>query len=463
MSLDDAILHLGKLLLVLALVFCNAFFVAAEFALVKLRDTQLTPLIRQGHRRARIARRVLDNLDAFISATQLGITVVGLALGAMVAPVFEGLLQPVFRLISLDSPQWRQAVTLFIGFFVNTFLLIVVGELAPKTLAIRRTLPVALWVAQPILWFYYMSYPFIWLLNSSSQWLVQQFGIKLDESDRMTHSPEELRLLISTSFNARHEVLPGRNIILNAMELRRRIVRDVMTPRQQIVALNTRSTLEECLECAEKTRYSRFPLCEDGDLDKSIGVIHIKDLYSSRHLAKTGNDLRSATRQIIYVPQTARLERLLQRLLDQKLHFALVIDEYGGTIGLATLENIIEELVGSIQDEFDQEAPLLRVLGTDHWEVSGALPLHLLSEVVGESIQEEGITTTSGLVTHRLGGFPKCGDRLPVGRFELVVQRMDGPKVDSLHLTRQNEEAHSRDAMDSAAAKSQESGRGSGT
>jgi CBS domain containing-hemolysin-like protein len=446
MNLDAIILNLGKLLVVLVLVLCNAFFVATEFALVKLRDTQLTPLIVRGHRRARMARQVLDNLYSFISATQLGITLVGMSLGALAAPVFESLLEPVFRLVALDSLQWRHAVTLFVGFFVNTFLLIVVGELAPKSLAIRRPLPVALWVAQPIYWFHYASFPFIWLLNVSSQWLLGQLGIKLDTPGHLSHSPEELRLLVSTSFSARSESLPGRNIILNAMELRRRIARDVMKPRREIVALDTQFTIEQCLETAEKTRYSRFPLCEDGDLDRTVGVIHIKDLYSARHHAKTGEDLRAAARKVIYVPQTARLERLLQRLLDQKLHFAIVVDEYGGTIGLVTLENIIEELVGSIQDEFDQEAPVMRQLDADHWEVSGALPLHLLSELVGESVQEEGITTTSGLATHRLGGFPKPGDRLQVGRFELEVQKMDGPKVGSLLLTRQRENPVEPDA-----------------
>jgi CBS domain containing-hemolysin-like protein len=441
MNVDALMLTLGKALLVLLLTLLNGFFVAAEFSLVKLRDTQLVPLIAQGHRRARLARNILDNLYKFISATQLGITLVGLALGALVEPVFNAILEPVFQVAGLESLRVRHALSLFVGFFVNSFLLIVVGELAPKTLAIRRPLPVALWTVQPLLVFYYFSYPFIWLLNLASQWLLRHLGIELDAPGHSSHSPEELRLLIASSFRPRDETMPGRNLVLNAVELHRRIARDVMRPRKDIVCLNTQASLEECLELAEKTRYSRFPLCQNGDLDLTLGVIHIKDLYSARHHARSGDDLKSSMRKIIYVPQTARLERMLQLLLERRLHFAIVVDEYGGTIGLVTLENIIEELVGQIQDEFDQEAPILRRLGPDRWEISGALPLHQLSELIGESVVEEGVTTTSGMVTRRLGGFAKPGDRLPLGRFELQVQSLDGPKVDSLLLARPKEPA----------------------
>ena len=192
-------------------------------------------------------------------------------------------------------------------------------------------------------------------------------------------------------------------------------------------------------EVAEKTRYSRFPLCEGGDLDRTLGVVHIKDLYALRIKAQTGRDLLPAARKLIYVPETARLEKLFQLFLDRKLHLAIVVDEYGGTVGMVTLENILEELVGQIQDEFDQEKPLLIRLEQGVWEVAGNLPLHELGELIGEPLVEEGITTTSGLVTHRLGGFPKVGDVLTIGRCELRVEEMDGPRVAKLKLTRLSE------------------------
>jgi CBS domain containing-hemolysin-like protein len=207
-----------------------------------------------------------------------------------------------------------------------------------------------------------------------------------------------------------------------------------MRPRREIVPFDTQASITTCLELAEKTRYSRFPLCEGGDLDHTLGVVHIKDLYALRHKAKSGAELLPAARKLIYVPETARLEKLLQLFLDRKLHLAIVVDEYGGTTGMVTLENILEELVGQIQDEFDQEKPLLVRTTESAWQAAGALPLHELEELTGEALAEEGITTASGWVTHKLGGFPRVGDTLAVGGYDLRVESMEGPRVALLKL-----------------------------
>ena len=210
-----------------------------------------------------------------------------------------------------------------------------------------------------------------------------------------------------------------------------------MRPRGEIVVLDTTASIAECLDIAEKTRYSRFPLCEEGDLDKTLGVIHFKDLFAMSLRARKGADLLPVARKIVYVPPTCRLERLLQLLLERRLHFSILVDEYGGTLGIVTLENILEELVGQIQDEFDQEKPLIEKSGGDEWKFDGTLPLHELSELVGEPLEEsEEIATTSGFVTHRLGGFPKAGDTLELGQFRLRVDQMDGPKVARLTLVK---------------------------
>src|SRR6185437_13599200 len=215
------------------------------------------------------------------------------------------------------------------------------------------------------------------------------------ESER-AHSEEELRLLFMASQKHSDGTRLGRDIVLNALDLRRRIVREVMRPRREIVGLDTEASITECLDVAESSRYSRFPLCESGNLDKTIGVVHFKDLFAMRLKARKGADLASVVRKLIYVPETARLEKLLQLFLDRKLHFAIVVDEYGGTVGMVTLENILEELVGQIQDEFDQEKPLLVKTGAETWEIAGALPLHELSELIQQPLEEEGITTVSG-------------------------------------------------------------------
>lgn len=430
-----------NLALVLFLVFLNGFFVAAEFAIVKIRDTQLSGLAAKGSKRAIIARRLLANLDAALSATQLGITVASLALGWVGEPVFETLLTPVMQWMGVQSPEVKHRLAFTIGFTVITFFHIVVGEQAPKSLAIRKPLPVSLWVAQPLQWFHKISFPFIWVLNSTSLWLLRRLGIEPASEAELVHSHEELRLLFTASQAKTDGTSLGRAVVLNALELSRRQARDVMRPRREITLFPTDATIAQCLDIAEKTRYSRFPLCEEGDLDRSLGIVHIKDLFAMRMKALTAAGLLPVARKLIFVPPTCRLEKLLQLFLDRKSHLCFVVDEYGGTLGLVTLENILEELVGQIQDEFDQEKPLLQQKAPNTWELQGTLPLHELEELVGQTLEEEEITTTSGYVTHKLGGFPKVGDAVAIGDFELRVEEMDGPTVSKLTLKKKPPDA----------------------
>lgn len=423
-----------RLVAVFMLVLLNGFFVAAEFALVKVRETQLSVLVQKGNRRAKVASHILEHLDSFLSAAQLGITLASLGLGWIGEPVFLALLKPVFAAFNLESPGLQHGIAFAIGFSVITFLHISAGEQAPKWMAIQKPLPVSLWVGYPMLWFYRISYPFVVGLNSASQWLLRQAGLEVVNEGEKSHSEEELRLLVAGAERKSTGPTLGRNIVLNALDLRRRVARDVMRPRQEITALDTDASIAECLDLAEKTRYSRFPLCEAGNLDKTAGVVHIKDLYAMRLKARNGADLASVARKLVYVPETARLERLLQLLLDRKLHMAIVVDEYGGTQGMVTLENILEELVGQIQDEFDQEKPLLVKTGENIWQVDGSLPLHELQEVVGEPLEEEGVTTASGWVTQRLGGFPKSGDTVNLTGSEIRVDETDGMRVARLTI-----------------------------
>jgi CBS domain containing-hemolysin-like protein len=425
-----------KVLAVGALVVLNGFFVAAEFALVKVRETQLAPLLATGHRRARMTRQVIQNLDRYLSAAQLGITLASLGLGWIGEPIFLALLQPVMDALGVNSPEIRHSVAFVFGFSAITLLHITAGEQAPKWLAIQRPLPTSLWVAYPLVWFCRVTYPFIWVLNHTSLWLLRRVGIEPTGEGEAAHSEEELRLLFATTRKHSGGTALGRNIVLNALDLRQRVAREVMRPRQEIVALDTEAAMTECLEIAEKTRFSRFPLCEGADLDRIHGVVHLKDLFAMRLKGKRGADLIPVARKIVYVPESARLEKLLQRLLDRKLHLAIVVDEYGGTIGLITLENILEELVGQIQDEFDQEKPMAVKVGGQSWEILGTLPVHDLEELAGEPLAGEGITTTSGWITQRLGGFPKVGDVVTLAGGELRVEEMDDTRVARVHLRR---------------------------
>jgi len=330
----------------------------------------------------------------------------------------------------------QHSISFFVGFSAITFLHIVVGEQAPKSLAIQKPLATTLFVALPLRWFYRFSYPFIWVLNHSSLWLLNQAGIRPADEAEKHHSEEELKLIVSASQTRTPGAVFRHNLVLNALDLRHRIARDVMRPRHEIVSLNTDASISECLDLAEKTRYSRFPLCEHGDVDHTLGVIHIKDLYALRLKSRMGRDLVTTARKIIYIPETANLEKVLHLLQDRKLHLAMVVDEYGGTMGMVTLENILEELVGPIQDEFDQELPLIETVAPNEWILSGAYSIHQLEILVNQSLAEEGIATTSGLMTSRLGGFAQSGDKIQIADYELLVEDMEGPRVARLRLRR---------------------------
>jgi CBS domain containing-hemolysin-like protein len=350
-----------------------------------------------------------------------------------VEPVFRALLDPVFPLFKISAESTESTIAIIFGFFVNCFLLIIAGELVPKAIAIRRTLDTALRLAGPLDWFYRISFPFIWVLHRSSLLVMRWIGF--DHGERHdSHSEEELRLVLASA----QGTADRRDLILNALDLRYRTAREVMQPRHELTVFDTTAPIAECLAVAEKTRYSRFPICTDGNLDRTLGVIHIKDLYALRGRAQTAADLLPAARRLIYIPETARLDKLLRRFLDRKLHFAVVVDEFGGTVGVVTLENTLEAVVGQIQDEFDTEKSGLLQFGENLWEVAGTLPLHDLEKVIGPVPHDENTTTASGWITEKLGGFPRPNDVVNVNNFELRVEAMAGPRVDKLKVTRKS-------------------------
>ena len=434
--MNEFILTILKVAAVPLLVLLNAFFVAAEFALVKIRDTQLETLVSKGHRGAKVARGIVHNLDAALSATQLGITLASLGLGWVGKPVFASILAPVLRYFNVGNEE-ADWISFAVGFTVITFLHIVMGELAPKSLAIQKPLPTSLWVARPLHWFYKVFYPVIWLLNHAAFWLLRRGGLEPASEAELAHSEEEIRLILSQSRWRASTAMPAQDIALNAFDLRQRRVREVMRPRHEIVGFNTEETIAECLALARQTRYSRFPLCEGGDLDKTLGVVHLKDLLDFQHETGLARALAARARKIVFIPETARLDRLLAAFLERKLHLALVVDEYGSTAGIATLENVLEELVGPIEDEFDQEESPVRQIAADRWEIKGALPLHRLGELVGgEFLEVAEVSTVAGMVTHRLGRFPRPGDSLILGAYQLRVEEMAGTTVARLTLTK---------------------------
>lgn len=424
-----------KILAVLMLVLANAFFVAAEFAFVRIRETQLEAQVLKNRRSPKLARQIVQNLNAYLSATQLGVTMASLGLGYLGEPVFTALLQPLLAMLGISSDTWQRSISFAVGFSVLTFLNIVVGELTPKWLTIQRPLPIALWSALPLRIFYLAFYPFNRLLNITARLLLKQIGIEPDAVAQV-HSEEELRLVLASAHGT---ATRGRTIALSALDLRNRAVREIMRPRQEIAVLDADATMAECLSLVERTRYSRYPICDNSDPDKMRGVINLKDIYTQRDRARTAADLVPYARKPIYVPETAQLEKVLQLFLERKMHFAVVVDEFGGTLGIVTLENVLETLVGQIQDEFDQEKSELVRMSEDVWEIAGALALPDLEKIIGAVEHSDGVATASGWITEKLGGFPKTGDMLIFGNFELRVEEMDGTRVERLKITKRGD------------------------
>jgi CBS domain containing-hemolysin-like protein len=415
------------------LVLLNGFFVAAEFALVKVRPTQIETLAHEGGRRAGLARHMLRHLDAYLSASQLGITLASLALGWVGEPAFAWIVEPVVRRLPFGSPELLHTASLVLAFSVITALHIVIGEQAPKAFAIRRSQPTALWIAWPLHAFYRVTYPLIWLLSKSSIGLLRLIGLEPAHEGAeggAAHSEEELRLLLATSRGSHLPELK-RDLLDNVFELTHRVARQIMVPRADVVYLSTQKSLEENLRIARSTGHTRFPLC-DGDLDKVVGLVHIKDLFRS---TAPLTSLRERAREISFVPESLTLDRLLKRMRGERIHLMAVLDEYGGVSGIVTLENVIEEIVGPIQDEFDVEKPELVRRGENLYQVSGAMLVADLEDEIGIDFSNRDEDTIGGVALSELGQRPRVGDRVHLGPLQLDVLEVERNRIKTLRVT----------------------------
>ena len=436
---DSPALIIGKLLVIAALVALNSFFVAAEFALVKVRHSQLQALASQGNKRASISQHVVENLTAYLSACQLGITLASLGLGWVGEPFLARMLQPFFALLGISSDPFVASISFAIAFSLITALHIVLGEQAPKILAIQKSVGATLLVSPPLRVFYAIFRPFIWFLNVSSNWILTHiFRVRPAGEAELAHSEEELRLILSESARAK-EVSPlGKELLINALDLRERVVRDIMTPRGQVVFLNVEESFEENVKKALASRHTRFPLCR-GHLDNTVGLIHIKELVP---LMRDPNpDLLRIRRDLIPVPEMMSLEKLLSLFLNKHAHLAIVVDEFGGTVGMVTLENVLEELVGDIQDEFDTEKEEFREINENEFSVDGALALYELRDLAGIELESADVSTIGGYVTHLLGHLPKPGEHVQIDNYQVTISQSDGRSVQQLHFRKLDEAA----------------------
>jgi CBS domain containing-hemolysin-like protein len=436
---ESPALIVGKLLVIAALVALNGFFVAAEFALVKVRHSQLETLASEGNKRASISQHVVENLTAYLSACQLGITLASLGLGWVGEPFLARMLHPFFALLGISSEPLVASISFVIAFSIITALHIVLGEQAPKILAIQKSVGAALLVSPPLRVFYAIFKPFIWFLNVSSNWILTHiFRVRPGEEAELAHSEEELRLILSESAKAKEVSPMGKDLLINALDLHERVVRDIMTPRGQVVFLSIEDSFEDNVKKALASRHTRFPLCR-GHLDNTIGLIHIKELVPL--MRDPHPDLLRIRRELIPVPEMMSLEKLLSLFLNKHAHLAIVVDEFGGTVGMVTLENVLEELVGDIQDEFDTEKEEFREINENEFSVDGALALYELRDLAGIELESADVSTIGGYVTHLLGHLPKAGEQVQIDNYLVTISQSDGRRVQQLHFRRLDEAA----------------------
>ena len=436
---DPPLLLIGKLAAIGALVALNAFFVACEFAIVKVRVSQLDALVDEGNVRARFVKHVRSHLDAYLSATQLGVTLASLALGWIGVQSLVSILQPMFALVHIYSHAFVTSVSIALAFAGITFLHIVFGELAPKYIAIANPLPVSLRLMRLLGVFYVLFRPAIWLLHKSSNFLLlKMLRLQPVEATELAHSEEELRLILQQSEKSQ-EVSPlGRELVFNVLDLRDSVVRDIMTPRGEIVYLNLEDDFETNIKKAIESRHTRFPLCRE-NLDNTVGLVHIKELLPL--MRDPHADLLKIKRELLPLPEMMPLEKLLKLFLSKHAHLAMVVDEFGGTVGMVTLENVLEELVGDIQDEFDTDKEEFRKINESEFAVAGSLGLYELNDATGLELESADVSTIGGYVTHLLGHLPKQGEQVKIDSYLVTVSQTDGRRVGQLHFRKMNEAA----------------------
>ena len=407
------------LLLALLFIIANGFFVAAEFAIVKVRPTQLAELTAKGSTRARMTRRILKRLDVYLATSQVGITFASLALGWIGEEAFAPLILPLLRWAGAFAEPLSHTIALSFSFILISALHIVFGEQVPKFLAIQKPVGTALWTSHLLHGFYVTTFPVIWLLRAMTNGALRLFGIRPYEEEGAAQSVDELRLILAHSEKAGILSEENREIIEGVFQFSKRTARQIMVPRTDVSVLSTLKTIEENLEIIRTTRHTRYPLCE-GTLDQTIGLIHVKDLFLAQ-LRGPGRTILELKRDVLFVPENSTVEALLSQFIEQKTHMAIVLDEYGGASGIVSLENITEELFGQIQDEFDRERPEIEPLGNGRYRVRGDYLIEDLADRLKVEVGEPAEETIGGYVAARIGHEVVPGDRTELGDLSIEV------------------------------------------
>lgn len=383
-----------SLTLVAILIILTAFFVATEFAVVRLRGSQVSQMVLDGKKNALAVQRVAANLDGYLSACQLGITITALGIGALAEPAFEQLLIPLFDLAGV-SHNVSKPIAFALAFIIATFLHVVVGELAPKTAAINIPEKIGQITAPLIIWFYRILYPLIWIMNGSANLLVRMFGMKPASEHGDAHSEDEIRLILSESYESGKINKAEYGYVNRIFTFDEMLAKEIMVPRTDMVCLFTDHSLQENFEIIRKEQYTRFPVA-DGSKDNIIGMINTKQLYL-QYDNNPDFDFKSLILPLVTVSEVTPVKTLLTRMQKERVHIALLLDEYGGTSGLITIEDILEEIVGEIRDEFDEdERRNVEKLSDTHYLFDGNVSLLEVKDLTGLDFHDEEVTTIGG-------------------------------------------------------------------
>ncbi|MGH7584306.1 MAG: hemolysin family protein [Gemmatimonadales bacterium] len=424
------------LLVVITLVLTNAFFVAAEFALVSARRSRLEEMVRDGDRKATLALRAVQSLDRVISATQLGITLASLGLGWIGEPAVAHTFANLFAgLPAAIAKVATHSVAVAVAFTLITMLHIILGELVPKAMALLHAEKVASWLAGPLLAFaWVMHYP-IALLRGSANGLLHLLGMKPLSEREPLHSPEEIRILVEQSGESGSLEATDARLLEGVFEFSEKTAEEVMTPRTEMIAMEADLTASAAADVVARAGRSRYPVYGESP-DDIIGVVHAKDVL--RALRETPEaTMRKIAREPLLVPGTREVEDVLADMKRLKMHLAVVLDEYGGTAGLVTMEDLLEEIVGEIYDEHDRVRLAARPAAEGETRIDGSLPVGDFNHRFDAGLNEEEYTTIGGFLFGQLGRLPRVGDRVTVGGFEFEIQQMQGRRVASISVKRE--------------------------
>jgi CBS domain containing-hemolysin-like protein len=434
---QSLLVNLLELLAIPLLVLINGFFVAAEFALVSVRRTRIEELVDQGLAGAEAVQKAIRNPDRVIAATQLGITLASLGLGWVGEPALANLLEPLINLLpeSMQSNLSHGLAAVF-AFAVITFLHVVAGELAPKSIALQSPERTALVVAGPTLWTERLFKPAIWALNGAGNGLLKLMGIKPASGHELVHSVAELKMLVTASEKGGVVEPDERDMLHAVFDFGDLLVRQVMVPRTEVLAVEASTPLDEIISLATQSTFTKFPVYEE-NLDKIVGIVHVQDLLKEmqekKHPNCTGRDV---AREALFVPEALPVSELLRRFRDQRQHIAIAMDEFGGTSGMVTLQDLLEEIVGEVSDPFDQARPEFQTLEDGSILVDGLTLIEEVNDQLGLDLQDENYDTIAGYALGKFEHIPQVGEAVVGDGIRLKVEEMDGLRIARVAVSR---------------------------